>query len=195
LDIQRPPATRILAISGSLRSGSANSALLRAASAVSADDTWVELWCGLRAVPPFDEDGEHDAPAAVTDMRTAIAGAHALLIATPEYNGSAPGQLKNVLDWASRPYGQSVLTGKPVAVLSASPGERGGAGAAEGLAEVLDVVGSRVLEPTFSLPRADRAFDPGTGMLRDPAQTAVLAELVAALEQAARPALAPARAS
>jgi chromate reductase len=189
VDILRPPATRILAVSGSLRSGSANTALLRTAAAVSGVDTWVELWCGLRTIPPFDEDGEHDAPAAVTDMRTAIEGADALLIATPEYNGSVPGQLKNALDWASRPYSDSVLSGKPVAVLSASPGERGGMAAAGRLAEVLTIAGSHVLDAAFSLPLADQAFDARTGLLRDPAHTAAVAGAVAALEQAVRPAL------
>lgn len=190
MDILRPPATRILAISGSLRFGSDNTALLRAATKASGAGTWVDIWGGLRDIPPFDEDDEHDTPAAVADMRAAIAGAHALLIATPEYNGSVPGQLKNALDWASRPYGDSVLTGKPVAVLSASPGERGGASAAGRLAEVLGVVGSRVLETSFSLPVADQAFDASTGLLRDPAHTAAVAGVVAALEQAAHPALA-----
>jgi chromate reductase len=189
MDIIRP-ATRILAISGSLRADSVNTSLLRAAAAVSGDDTWVELWCGLAAIPPFSEDGEHDTPAAVADMRAAIAGADALLISTPEYNGSVPGQLKNALDWASRPYGESVLTGKVVAVTSASPGDYGGAWAAEHLDKVLRIAGSRVLGPSFSLPLADGAFEPGTDVLRDPAHAAALGDLVSALETAARPALA-----
>jgi chromate reductase, NAD(P)H dehydrogenase (quinone) len=192
VDILRPPATRILAISGSLRSGSANTALLRAAAAVSGDDTCVELWCGLRDIPPFNEDGEHDTPASVVDMRAAIAGANALLISTPEYNGSIPGQLKNALDWASRPYGDSVLTEKLVAVTSASPGDYGGAWAAEHLAKVLQIAGSQVVEPFFSLPRSDQAFEPGTDVLRDAAHTAALADLTAGLRKAARPALAAA---
>lgn len=188
MDIRRP-ATRILAISGSLRSDSVNTALLRAAAAVAADDTWVELWCGLGAVPPFNEDGEDDTPASVADMRSAIAGADALLISTPEYNGSIPGQLKNALDWASRPYGESVLTGKPVAVTSASPGDYGGAWAAEHLGKVLRIAGSQVLGASFSLPLADQAFEPGTDVLRDAAHTAALSDLVSALQSAARPAL------
>ncbi|TWF77353.1 chromate reductase [Pseudonocardia hierapolitana] len=189
MDIIRP-ATRILAISGSLRADSVNTSLLRAAAAVSGDDTWVELWCGLGAIPPFNEDGEHDTPASVADMRAAIAGADALLISTPEYNGSIPGQLKNALDWASRPYGESVLTGKVVGVTSAGPGDYGGAWAAEHLGKVLRIAGGEVLEPSFSLPLADRAFEPGTDVLRDPAHTAALADLVSALQTAARPALA-----
>ncbi|MGH3587324.1 MAG: NADPH-dependent FMN reductase [Pseudonocardia sp.] len=179
-------ATRILAISGSLRAESENTRLLRAASAASGADVQVELWCGLGAIPPFNEDGEDDIPAAVTDMRAAIAGADALLISTPEYNGSIPGQLKNALDWASRPYGDSVLTGKQVAIASASPGDYGGAWAAEHLVKVLGLVGSEVMGTAFALSQADRAFEPGTDVLRDPAHTAALADLVAAL----RPALA-----
>jgi chromate reductase, NAD(P)H dehydrogenase (quinone) len=189
MDILRP-TTRILAISGSLRSSSANTALLRAAAAVSADDTWFELWCGLGAIPPFNEDGEDDTPASVADMRSAIAGADALLISTPEYNGSIPGQLKNALDWASRPYGDSVLTGKLVAVTSASPGDYGGAWAAEHLGKVLQIAGSQVVEPFFSLPRADQAFVPGTDVLHDSAHTASLTDLVSALQNAAQPGLA-----
>jgi chromate reductase, NAD(P)H dehydrogenase (quinone) len=184
--------TRILAISGSLRFDSVNTALLRAAAAVSADDTWVELWCGLGAIPPFNEDGEHDTPASVADMRAAIAGADALLVSTPEYNGSIPGQLKNALDWASRPYGDSVLSGKLVGITSASPGDYGGAWAAEHLGKVLRIAGGQVLEPSFSLPLADQAFEPGTDVLRDPAHSAALTGLVSALETAARPALAAA---
>jgi chromate reductase len=188
MDSTRPSTTRILAISGSLRADSVNTGLLRVAAAVSGDDTWVELWRGIGAIPPFNEDGEDDAPACVADMRAAIAGADALLISTPEYNGSIPGQLKNALDWASRPYGDSVLTGKPVGVTSASPGEYGGAWAAEHLATVLRIVGSQVVEPSFSLPRADQAFEPGTDVLRDAAHTAALADLVSALQTATRPA-------
>ncbi|MGI5131545.1 NADPH-dependent FMN reductase [Pseudonocardia sp. CA-107938] len=182
--------TRILAISGSLRTDSVNTALLRAAATVAGDDTWFEVWCGLGAIPPFNEDGEDDTPAAVADMRATIAGADAVLISTPEYNGSIPGQLKNALDWASRPYGDSVLTGKLVGVTSASPGEYGGAWAAEHLGKVLRIAGSQVVDPSFSLPLADVAFQPGTAVLRDPAHTAALTELVAALQAAARPALA-----
>jgi chromate reductase len=186
------PTTRFLAISGSLRLDSVNTTLLRAAAAATDDRTWFELWGGLGAIPPFNENDEHDTPAAVADMRTAIAGADALLVSTPEYNGSLPGQLKNALDWASRPYGESVLTGKLVAVASASPGEHGGAWAAEHLVNVLRIAGSRVLDPVFSLPLADQAFHPGTDRLRDRGRAAALAGLVAALQQAARPALATA---
>lgn len=184
------PAARILAISGSLRSDSANTTLLRAAAAVTPGGTWVELWSGLAAIPPFNEDREDDTPASVADMRAAIAGADALLISTPEYNGSIPGQLKNALDWASRPYGDSVLTGKPVAITSASPGEHGAAWAAEHLGKVLHIAGSRVVGTSFCLPLADQAFRPGTDALHDPAHTAALTDLVAALRAAARPAVA-----
>jgi chromate reductase len=187
------PAVRILAISGSLRLDSVNTRLLRAAAGgATGRDTWFELWGGLDAIPPFNEDGEDDTPAAVADMRTAIAGADALLVSTPEYNGSLPGQLKNALDWASRPYGDSVLTGKLVAVTSASPGDYGGARAGEHLATVLRIAGSTVLDSVFSLPLADQAFHPGTDRLRDAGHATALAELVAALQQAARPALATA---
>lgn len=190
--VTHSPKTRVLAISGSLRLDSVNTALLRAAAPVADDDTSFEVWGGLGAIPPFNEDGEDGPPASVADMRTAIAGADALLISTPEYNGSIPGQLKNALDWASRPYGQSVLTGKLVAVTSASPGEHGGAWAAEHLGKVLRIAGSQVLESVFTLPFADQAFRPGIDLLRDAECTAALAALMATLAQASRPVLAEA---
>ena len=91
-----------------------------------AADVELELWDGLKAVPPYDEDDDNDpAPAAVARLRAAIAGADALLFATPEYNSSIPGQLKNALDWASRPVAANVLRNKPVAVVGASTGAFG----------------------------------------------------------------------
>src|SRR5918996_4167746 len=112
---------RVLAISGSLRRGSYNTALLRAARDLAPPGVAVELYKGLDAIPAFNEDLEGSPPAAVEDLRGWIAQADALLVATPEYNGSAPGALKNALDWASRPRGTAALVGKPVAVIGASP--------------------------------------------------------------------------
>ena len=96
---------QILAIPGSLRAGSWNAALLRLAQERAPEGVQVEIWEGLRTIPPFSEDHEILAPAPVEALRQAIAESDALLVATPEYNGGAPGQLKNALDWASRPYG------------------------------------------------------------------------------------------
>src|SRR5947208_16805393 len=100
---------KVLAISGSLRGASHNTKLLRAAAELFPPYVEFELWDGLKAVPPYDEDDDIDpAPAAVAQLRAAIAGADAVLFATPEYNSSIPGQLKNALDWASRPVATNV---------------------------------------------------------------------------------------
>jgi len=117
---------RILAVSGSLRDDSYNTKLLRAAAELAGEDVEIELWDGLKAVPPYDEDDDRDpAPAAVARFRAAIAGADGVLFATPEYNSSIPGQLKNAVDWASRPFRSGALWGKPVVVIGASSGMYG----------------------------------------------------------------------
>ncbi len=105
---------RVLGISGSLRRDSHNLCLLRAAADLLPSVATLEHWADLKAIPPFDEDDEHAPGEAVEAWRAAIAGADALFFVTPEYNGSVPGQLKNALDWASRPYGVAKLIGKPV---------------------------------------------------------------------------------
>ncbi len=115
---------RILGISGSLRRGSYNTKLLRAAGELLLGEVDFEPWNGLKAVPPFDEDDEVNAPAGVAELRDAIAGADAILFATPEYNGSVPGVLKNAIDWASRPPNQP-FNEKPVAIMGASGGPVG----------------------------------------------------------------------
>src|SRR5919197_392505 len=95
---------KVLGISGSLRSDSHNSKLLRAAAELFPNDVEVEIWDGLKAIPPYDEDDDGDsAPAVVAQLRAAIAGADALFFSTPEYNHSIPGVLKNAVDWAARP--------------------------------------------------------------------------------------------
>jgi chromate reductase, NAD(P)H dehydrogenase (quinone) len=114
----------------------------------------LEVWDGLQDVPPFNEDIEGGpAPVAVTELRSVIGDADGVLIATPEYNGSIPGQLKNALDWASRPRGDAVLEGKPVATLSASPSRRGGAGAQADLRTVLGVIGAEIRGDEIAVPR------------------------------------------
>jgi chromate reductase, NAD(P)H dehydrogenase (quinone) len=113
----------------------------------------VELWDGLKRVPPFDEDDEHDPGAAALELRDAIARADGVLIATPEYNGSLPGQLKNALDWGSRPYGANVLRGKPVAVVGASQLPSGAAGAEAEARVVLARLGAQVIDAEFALAR------------------------------------------
>ena len=114
---------RLLGIAGSLRRGSVNRSLLVAAQELAPEGVEIEILDGLRMIPPYSEDDEPArTPAEVIDLRQRITAADALLIATPEYNGSIPGQLKNALDWASRPRGGSCLEGNPAAVMGASPG-------------------------------------------------------------------------
>jgi chromate reductase, NAD(P)H dehydrogenase (quinone) len=172
---------KVLAISGSLRAGSHNRQLLLAAADLAPAGVDVELWDGLKAVPPYDEDDDTgEAPAAVAQLRAAIAGADAVLIATPEYNSSVPGQLKNALDWASRPLETNVLRNKPVAVVGASKGAFGAVWAQAELRKVLAATGARVADAEIAVGHADRHFD-AAGRLLDEEMRAQLREVVDAL--------------
>ncbi|MBY0396391.1 MAG: NAD(P)H-dependent oxidoreductase, partial [Thermoleophilia bacterium] len=122
---------RVIAIAGSLRRGSHNRRLIDEAARLAPPGVTVEVWEGLRDLPHFDQDLEDDPPEQVARLRDALRGADALLVATPEYNSSLPGALKNALDWASRPPGASALRGLPVAVVSASTGRFGAVWAAQ----------------------------------------------------------------
>ena len=117
---------KILGFVGSLRQGSYNKALMRAALELTPEDAALEVF-DLEGIPPFNQDLENQPPRIVREFKAKIRNADALLIATPEYNYSVPGVLKNAIDWASRPYGDNVFEGKPVAVMSASVGRLGGA--------------------------------------------------------------------
>ncbi|MDD5191158.1 MAG: NAD(P)H-dependent oxidoreductase [Dehalococcoidales bacterium] len=116
----------ILGFAGSLRKGSYNRALLRAALEVVPEDAELEIF-ELDKIPPFNQDNETNLPASVKEFKAKIKAADAILIATPEANYSIPGVLKNAMDWASRPYGDNSFEGKPVAIMSASTGMLGGA--------------------------------------------------------------------
>ncbi len=145
----------VLGVSGSLRSDSHNTRLLRAAARELPATVEFRLFDGLREVPPYDEDHDHDpAPAAAARLREAIAEADALLIATPEYNSSIPGQLKNALDWASRPRDTSTLRFTPVAVIGASVGAFGAVWAQAELRKVLGASGARVVEGDLAVGHA-----------------------------------------
>jgi len=115
---------KILGIAGSLRKGSYNRAALKAAQGLVPAGATLEI-LDLPDLPGFNQDSEKSPPAAVTDMKAKIRAADAILLATPEYNYSIPGVLKNAIDWASRPYGDSAWKGKPVAIMGASPGALG----------------------------------------------------------------------
>jgi chromate reductase len=158
---------RVLAISGSLRAASHNTALLRAAAERAPEDVEVELWDGLGTLPPYNEDHEADPSEAVSKMRRRISEADAVLISTPEYNGTMPGQLKQVVDWGSRPYGpEAAFYGKPVAVIGASVTDYGALWAQDHLRKALGIAGARVTEVDLPLGRAPSKFDP-SGRLVD----------------------------
>jgi chromate reductase, NAD(P)H dehydrogenase (quinone) len=169
---------RILGISGSLRRGSHNTNLLRAAAEVLPPGVELELYDGLRDLPPYDADLDGaGAEPAVERLRDAIAGADGVLIATPEYNGSIPGFLKNALDWASRPFPDNALRGKPVAVIGASTGLFGAVWAQAEVRKVLGIIGADVIDLELPVGQADGAFAED-GRLVEPEQQAVLQELV-----------------
>jgi chromate reductase len=150
----------ILGISGSLRRSSYNTRLLLAAAGLLPEEAELELFDGLKAVPPYDQDDDVDpAPAAVAYLRETIAGVDAVLFATPEYNSSVPGVLKNALDWASRPLMTNVLRFKPVAVCGASTGAFGAVWSQAELRKVLSSMGARVVETEVPVGHAPTRFD------------------------------------
>src|ERR671919_2180934 len=164
---------RVLGISGSLRSGSHNTALLRAAVELLPPPARLELFEGLKEVPPYDADDDIDpAPDGAARFRDAIGGADAGLIATPEYKSSVPGQLKNAVDWASRPFPDNVLRGKPVAVIGASTGLFGAVWAQAELRKSLGAAGARVAEVELAVGHAHEHLEP-SGHPSDPAQEEV----------------------
>jgi chromate reductase len=162
--------TKVLAISGSLRSNSFNAKLLRNAVALFGDDVEVKILHGLRNVPPYDEDDDRD-------------GAHAVFIATPEYNSSIPGHLKNALDWVSRPLATNPLRNKPAVVVGASTGAFGAVWAQAELRKVLAAIGARVVEAELAVGHAPTRFDED-GTLVDEDLCEQLGEVVDALVSA-----------
>jgi chromate reductase len=180
---------RVLGISGSLRRDSLNSALLRAAAERLPAGVELVEFRGLREIPPYDADAElAGTAAAVAELREAMREADAVLIATPEYNHSIPGVLKNALDWASRPAGQSALNGKPAAAIGASTGMFGAVWAQAETRKVLGALGGRVVEAELPVARADKQYVGGELELT-PQQSeqleGILAELVSAVEEVA----------
>ena len=170
---------RLLTISGSLRVGSHNTALLRAAAELAPDGVEVRQFEGLDRLPHYNEDLDTDEPLAeVKRLRDEVAAADVVLISTPEYNGSVPGHLKTAIDWASRPFGPgSSLWGKPVAVIGASVTDYGAIWAQDHLRKSLGLAGARVLDLELAIPKAPDEFGPD-GELKDPETRARLAEIV-----------------
>ena len=180
---------KLLGIVGSLRPGSFNAALMRAAAELAPEGVELEVWDGLRGVPPFDEaDREStEAPPPVRSLTEAIAAADGVLFATPEYNGSIPGQLKNALDWASVPFEHNVLRNKPVAVVGTSTGMFGAVWAQAELRKVLGLIGARVLDRDTPVPLAELAFASGE-LEAEPAEAvaAAVVDLADLVEQRER---------
>ena len=172
---------RILGIAGSVRRGSHNRRLLRAAGDMLPPGVELVEWEGLAGLPAFDEDQENAPPPPVRAFLDAIEGVDALLIATPEYNASVPGALKNALDWASRPFPQNVLRHKPCAVIGASTGLFGAVWAQAEVRKALKASGAHVLESELPVGMADYAFAEGEDALADPELTQRLKELLADL--------------
>jgi chromate reductase len=184
---------KVLGISGSLRRDSHNTALLRAAAELLPPSVELALYEGLKQVEPYDEDDDLGAgPAGARGFREAVESADAILIATPEYNSSIPGQLKNAIDWASRPKGENALWGKPVAVVGASTGMFGAVWSQAELRKVLGASGARVLDQELPLPYAHEGAFSESGRITDQEiserYAEILAELVALAEQAGHPA-------
>ncbi|MGB0095183.1 MAG: NADPH-dependent FMN reductase [Solirubrobacteraceae bacterium] len=177
---------RILGISGSLRRGSYNTSLLRAAARSLPPGVELELYDGLADLPHYNADLDAESETGpVASLRQAIADADGVLIATPEFNGSIPGALKNGLDWASRPFPDNALRGKPVAVIGASTGLFGAVWAQAEIRKVLGVIGADVIDVELPVGQAHVAFAE-QGRLADPDLRQVLAELVYALAARAR---------
>lgn len=178
---------RVLGIAGSLRRDSYNRALLRAAAERLPAGAELIEFDRLREIPPYDSDLEDGSvPESVVALRTAMREADAILVATPEYNHSIPGVLKNALDWASRPAGQSALNGKPAAVVGASTGMFGAVWAQAETRKVLGALGGRVVERELPVARSADLHENGRLNL-SPEQSeqleGILAELVSEAEQ------------
>jgi chromate reductase len=177
---------KVLAISGGLRAASYNTALLRAAAELAPEGVEIELYDGLELLPAYNEEHDTDAPPAeVARLREAIAAADAVLFATPEYNGSMPGHVKQALDWASRPHRASALWGKPVAVVGASVTDYGAIWAQDHLRKGLGLAGARVLDEEFPVSKAPERFD-ADGVLVDLELRDRLAELMEQLADHSR---------
>ena len=176
---------RVLGLCGSLRRDSFNRRLLTAAAKELPDGAAFHLFDDISGIPPYNEDTDtRETPAAVLALRGAIAAANGVVIATPEYNASVPGLLKNAIDWASRPYPNHVLRGKPVVVVGASTTPFGAALAQAELRRVLKVLGAQVLEAELPIAKAHEAFA-ADGQLADVQLRSQLAGMIHTLVVAA----------
>lgn len=150
---------RILGIAGSLRQQSFNRAVLRAATELVPQGATIEI-VELDGIPGFNQDEEQNPPAKVTELKNKIRAADAVLIVTPEYNYSIPGVLKNAIDWASRPYGDSAWNGKPAAIMGASVGAIGTARAQYHLRQMMVFLNMYPInQPEVMIGNASERFD------------------------------------
>src|SRR6266550_8728497 len=159
---------RVAGICGSLREGSLNKGLLRAAAELTPAGMEIEIYTRLGDIPPYNDDvfmkGD---PEPVADLKNFIGGADALLISTPEYNYGIPGVLKNAIDWASRPAGKSVLNRKPAAIMGCSPGLGGTIRAQHSLRQSFVFTDTHaMLQPEIKIPSVAKLFD-ASGKLTD----------------------------
>jgi chromate reductase len=176
--------TKVLGISGSLRRDSHNTRLLSATQALLGDDVELALFDRLDEIPPFNEDDEASTPEAVAALKAAIASADAVLVATPEYNGSLPGVLKNGLDWVSRPFATTPLMNKPAAVIGASTSLFGAVWAQAEARKVLATIGARVVDRELPIAQAEEALGADGLPLDEDAREALSATLDELLEMA-----------
>lgn len=180
---------RILAISGSLREGSFNTSLARAAVELAPPGAEVELFDGLGDLPPYSQDVDApgaELPAPVRTFRSAVEAADALFIATPEYNGSVPGVLKNAIDWASSRHRGSSFQNKTVAIAGATTGAYGAIWAQQDLRRILGIAGARVTEGELPVATAQNVFDKA-GRLAEPLVADRLRDHLAGLVAEAAP--------
>jgi chromate reductase, NAD(P)H dehydrogenase (quinone) len=150
----------VLGISGSLRQGSYNTLLLRAAHHLAPAGMTIRTYEGMRDLPHYDQDLDADPPEPAVRLREEIRRADGLLIVTPEYNYSLPGSLKNLIDWASRPYDAAALTGKPAALATAAPTNFGGLRAQLALRQIFLWTGTDVVsKPEVTITEVHNCFD------------------------------------
>jgi chromate reductase len=174
------PKISILGFSGSLRKGSYNKSLLRAALEMVPAEAELEIF-DLEGIPPFNQDLENQPPEKVKEFKAKIRAADAILIATPEYNYSIPGLLKNAIDSASRPYGDNAFDGKPVAIMGASIGMLGTARAQYHLRQSLVFLNMYPLnQPEVMVPFTQEKIDQN-GQVTDQKTREKIKELLEAL--------------
>lgn len=173
-------SVKILGIAGSLRKGSYNRAVLRAAQKLVPDNARLEIF-ELDGIPPFNQDLEMQPPQAVSELKNKVRSADAILFVTPEYNYSVSGVLKNAIDWGSRPYGDSAWEGKPAAIMGASIGMMGTVRAQYHLRQMFVFLNMYALNrPEVMIPRAADKFD-AQGNLIDNDTRERIRELLSAL--------------